>query len=266
MNELKRYWVSTEEFKNYVEDTTNYCEVVSADDAESLLKEKDAEIERLHGNLNTCTERGTKAEAELAKWTRKHDNVDLQDLKEQSEAPHPGSHPYAAYQAYINGLECHLRQVEERGVEAERDLKTAKDALKELKKSKDVICVSTDHARYCDCGSILIDQVLLKLEGGDSKDDAVPYMIAGLEGLCSTPLADPYPVTHEVEDFCKDDEIPEPDWEWITNVSCSHGSGVRRVAEAILYLEGKVTKIEDTIEDIQAKIIEDIQESDPPMD
>jgi len=52
--------------------------------------------------------RADKAEAELAKWTRKHDKIDLRALREQAA----GSHSLAAHAAYINGLETHLRQAE----------------------------------------------------------------------------------------------------------------------------------------------------------
>lgn len=63
--------------------------------------------------LDWLMARGTKAEAELSKWTRKHDDVDLQELREQFK----NSYSLGAQRAYINGLECHLRQAKERGTE-----------------------------------------------------------------------------------------------------------------------------------------------------
>lgn len=47
------------------------------------------------------------AEAELAKWTRKHDDADLQALREQANQS-----SLAAKQAYINGLEHKVRHLE----------------------------------------------------------------------------------------------------------------------------------------------------------
>ena len=63
---------------------------------------------KLSETLMVIDNRITELETELLKWTRKHDNADLQELKEQAE----NVYSIAAQAAYINALECHLKQAE----------------------------------------------------------------------------------------------------------------------------------------------------------
>ena len=90
---------------------------------QAKVKEQDREIAGLREEIDQAwksrdmhCEGRQKAEAELAKWTRKHDNVDLQALREQAA----GSYSLAAQGAYINGLEVHLRQAEARVEQLEK--------------------------------------------------------------------------------------------------------------------------------------------------
>ena len=131
----------------------------------STVKEKEQEIERLEmiikSDRNTWTtklydscklwkNRAEKAKAELAKWTKPHDDADLQALKEQAD-----QHSLAAQRAYINGLDYHLRHTQAAladfkkahaayGVEAEKqideqqdELSACKDELEKCKAAQD---------------------------------------------------------------------------------------------------------------------------------
>ena len=80
------------------------CDICGYPDPRKLIAKLKAENKRLAG--------------ELAKWTRKHDDADLQGMKKQADQP-----SLAAKQAYINALVYYLRH-------AEAENKRLREALK----------------------------------------------------------------------------------------------------------------------------------------
>ena len=217
--------------------------------ANNRTDEAEAEIEKLHGNLNECTERGMKAEAELAKWTCKHDNIDLQTLREQAD----NSYSFAAHGAYINGLEHHLKHAEERGAEAERkmtnqahnhtldyeklektraNLKTATDALKE-------VIIEMDKKNIWIAYNVL-QEALADIEG------EMPYHHSG--------------VSSDYTGASNKEQIHEEStWRYIEKDALEAGdfgeSCQAYQGNALLWLRDKITTIEDTLSDMQAELI-----------
>lgn len=91
--------IISEKDKEIAEQFSRAC-AVTKELREKMRKDAD-EWEKLAQRL---LERAEKAEAELAKWTRKHDDKDLQEMREQASQL-----SLTAKQFYINALEHHLR-------------------------------------------------------------------------------------------------------------------------------------------------------------
>lgn len=132
MSELKKYWVPIGILEEDIAgDTTNYCEVIHAEEVEALL----TEMEQLQKKLKNV------------EW--------LKNTWSEFDEP--------------LDAECRLSEPAETILMFATDwysnLKTATDALKKLKRGENFICIFTGHAGWCDCGRTLIEKALAKIKG-----------------------------------------------------------------------------------------------------
>ena len=253
MSELKRY--------SNLFGTSNHQYVI-ADEADALLAEKDkeiilwrrlannrtdeaeAEIEKLHGNLNECTERGAEAERKVKELEEQYAQLD-KDFSIAGEKDWENEDKLKEAERKMTN-QAHNHSLDYAKLKKTRaNLKTATDALKWICHNHGLPTIDTNIAT----------EALEKVEPGWIFKDKKTF--ADIEGEM------PYHHSGVSSDYTgasnKEQIHEESTWRYIEKDALEAGdfgeSCQAYQGNALLWLRDKITTIEDTLSDMQAELI-----------